>query len=191
VSFGQIGSLLTTAPLLSDFRAFGVASRELDQTYQLGPWKMLQRIEITECLLGLQAFATVLSVCEGLKHVICTWAFIEDLYDETPSDLYPSLLKHSQTLETLHFDLRLFTFEPDTEDDLDGDPVALEPLGTLQPSNRLKTLIISKSCLLGTLIPFDVLSRSSPPIAGLLSPSMTRFTFLLSHENSMENSILL
>jgi hypothetical protein len=189
VSFEQIGSLVATAPLLSDFRASGVMSQELDQTYELGPWKMLQRIEITECFLDLQAFANLLSACEGLKHVTCTWAFTDDVDTETPSDLYYSLSKHSQTLETLHLDLRLlmFTFEPDDIDD--EESVVLEPLGTLQSFNRLKTLIISKNCLLGTITP--LVELSSPPIAGLLSPSMTRFAMLVDHENSLDDSIFL
>lgn len=190
MSFPQICPYISTAPMLNDFRACGVASHPSESMPQLGCWNTLQRLEITECFLEIESVASVLSACEGLRHVVCTWNSLEDV-EGRPSDLYASLLRHAETLEFLHLDLRelMFRSEEDSdsnlaeEDEGYADQVLLEPLGTLRPFERLSELILSQNCLLGVFPPYGDFPESASPIAELLSRSITNFTMLLGYES--------
>jgi len=188
ISFDQICSVVSTAPMLTDFRARSVVARSPASMRQLGSWQTLQRLEITSCRLGIEAMASILSACEGLRHVVCTWMPIED-FEGSPSDLYASLLRHADTLEFLHLDIREIIFRSEEEasdSDLDEDyveMVPLKPLGTLRPFERLSKLVISQNGLLGASAPYADFSRNAPPIAELLSPSLTSLTMLLGVES--------
>jgi hypothetical protein len=82
------------------------------------------------------------SACKGLQHIVCVWSYLGVADEATPSDLYSGLLQHAQTLETLHLDLReiRWDYEHTTSDLL---------IGTLRPFERLETLIISQTGMLG------------------------------------------
>ncbi|KAI4678932.1 uncharacterized protein J4E88_006220 [Alternaria novae-zelandiae] len=203
ISFDQICSVVSTAPMLTDFRARSVVARPPASMPQLGLWKTLQRLEITACRLEIEAVASILSACEGLRHVVCIWMPLED-FEGSPSDLYASLLRHADTLESLHLDIREIMFRSEEEasdSDIDEDyveMVPLKPLGTLRPFERLSKLVISQNGLLGASAPYANFSRNAPPMAELLSPSLTSLTMLLGVESqyrmgykSLDTSIVL
>ena len=172
VSFRQIRSAMTSVPLLSDFRASGVMDIMPTSRALAGSYQRLQRLEIIECVLDLKVVGQMWSACEGLRHIVCSWAFL-DCESEVPSDLYPALLSQRDTLETLYLDFRDVRF--------DDDLVISQCLGILQPFTRLKSLAISENGFLGEPSPFAVSSTlSNPPrIAAMLPSELDSFTLLL------------
>ncbi|KAI4613307.1 uncharacterized protein J4E87_009954 [Alternaria ethzedia] len=134
ISFDQICSVVSTAPMLTDFRARSVVARPPASMPQLGLWKTLQRLEITACRLEIEAVAK------------------EEASDSDVDEDYVEM-------------------------------VPLKPLGTLRPFERLSKLVISQNCLLGASTPYADFSRNAPPIAELLSPSLTSFTMLIGVES--------
>jgi len=141
VSFSSICEAIASAPLLSDFRASSVMTTGLSGP-ELGSesFKSLQRLEITECVVDIDSVASVLSVCEGLRNILCSWAYL-DTVGETPSDLSPGLLRHSDTLETLYLDFREVRCDPEI--------TTSQCLGSLRQFKQLKALTISQKGFLG------------------------------------------
>ncbi|KAF1833231.1 hypothetical protein BDW02DRAFT_470181, partial [Decorospora gaudefroyi] len=126
VSFRDICSSMTLVPSLSDFRASTVtAIGPSGPSSSFGNFKSLQRLELTQCVLDFDFVIDIWSACEGLRHVVCAWAYL-DCPDGAPSDLYPGLLRHAETLETLHLDLREVRFDNQT-----STSPPPQPLGTL------------------------------------------------------------
>jgi hypothetical protein len=176
-SFDQICSVMSRAPVLSDFRAHGVATFALPaQPTELSIFCMLKRLEITECMLEIEEVAKVLSACNELQHVVCTWAFLDDTTGTIP-DLFIALLHHTETLESLRLDLR----QVRTDEDLDES----QCFGSFLPFKTLKTLAVSDYCLpaFSNLIHEErthCYDKTVPPplMAELLPPSLTSFTML-------------
>jgi hypothetical protein len=136
-SFLSICSAMASLPSLSDFRATGVMVNELvGPKANIGLFRKLQRIEITECIIGIQIVSDILSKCEGLRHIVCQWAYL-DCVGETLLNLRPGLLCHSNTLETLCLDFR------EVRSEFDYRPP--QCIGPLQQFERLNTLTISKT----------------------------------------------
>ena len=137
-----------------------------------GSYQHLQRLEITDCILDLEMVIQMWSACKGLRHIVWSCAFL-DWEGETLSDLYPALLSHCDTLETLHLDFHDASF--------DDDLVEPQCLGTLRPFTRLKSLTISENGFLGEPSPFAASDSSSPNphIATLLPCELESFTLLL------------
>ncbi|CAN9390604.1 unnamed protein product [Alternaria alternata] len=182
---------MSRAPVLSDFRAHGVATFALPaQPPELSIFGMLKRLEITECMLEIGEVAKMLSACNELQHVVCTWAFLDDTTGTIP-DLFIALLHHAETLASLRLDLR----QVRTDEDLD-DP---QCFGSFLPFKTLKTLAVSDYCLpaFSNLIhrertPCYDTTVPPPSMAELLPPSLTSFTMLIgeSDEISGESSDL-
>ena len=176
-SFDQICSVMSRAPVLSDFRAHGLATFALPaQPPELSIFGMLKRLEITECMLEIEEVAKMLSACNELQHIVCTWAFLDDTTGTIP-DLFIALLHHTETLESLRLDLR----QVRTDDDLDES----QCFGSFLPFKTLKTLAVSDHCLpaFSNLIHGERTSSHDkdvyPPLmAELLPPSLTSFTML-------------
>jgi hypothetical protein len=135
-------SVMSRAPLLSDFRAHGVKTCALPaQPSELSTLFMLRRIEITECMLPIQLVAQIVSACEELRHFLCEWEAHPSWTGTLPAtlpDLYASLLRHSETLKSLHLDLR----NEGCLDDLD----ASQCISTFRPFKCLEALVISENC---------------------------------------------
>ncbi|CAN9399725.1 unnamed protein product [Alternaria alternata] len=180
---------MSRAPVLSDFRAHGVATFALPaQPPELSIFGMLKRLEITECMLEIEEVAKVLLACNELQHVVCTWAFLDDTTGTIP-DLFIALLQHTETLESLRLDLR----QVRTDDYLDES----QCFGSFLPFKTLKTLAVSDYCLpaFSNLIHEErtpCYDKTVPPplMAELLPPSLTSFTMLTgeSDEISGESS---
>jgi hypothetical protein len=141
-SFRRICSSMTAVPSLADFRASGVMTTEFPgPDLGAGAFKTLQRLELIECVLDIDEVVDMWSACEGLRHIVCVWSYLSVEDEATPSDLYPGLLLHAQTLETLHVDLREIRWDyEDTTSDL--------LLGTLRPFEHLETLVMSRTGIL-------------------------------------------
>jgi hypothetical protein len=133
---------MSRAPLLSDFRAHGVKTCALPaQPSELSTLFMLRRIEITECMLPIQLVAQIVSACEELRHFLCEWEAHPSWTGTLPAtlpDLYASLLRHSETLKSLHLDLR----DEGCLDDLD----ASQCISTFRPFKCLEALVMSENC---------------------------------------------
>jgi hypothetical protein len=168
---------MSRAPVLSDFRAHGVATFALPaQPPELSIFGMLKRLEITECMLEIGEVAKTLSACNELQHVVCTWAFLDDTTGTIP-DLFIALMHHTETLESLRLDLR----QVRTDEYLDES----QCFGSFLPFKTLKTLAVSDYCLpaFSNLIHEErtlYYDRAVPPplMAELLPPSLTSFTML-------------
>ena len=175
--FDQICSVMLRAPVLSDFRAHGLATFALPaQPPELSIFGMLKRLEITECMLEIEEVAKMLSACNELQHIVCTWAFLDDTTGTLP-DLYIALLRHTETLESLRLDLR----QVRTADDLDES----QCFGSFLPFKTLKTLAVSERCLSALsdpihkeITPCHDRKVPLPSMAELLPPSLTSFTML-------------
>ncbi|KAF1935066.1 hypothetical protein EJ02DRAFT_460695 [Clathrospora elynae] len=176
-SFRRICSAMTTVPLLSDFRASGVMTSGLSVPFYES-FKNLQRLEITECVLDLDLVVDIWSACDGLRHITCAWAFL-DCWDESPSDLYPGLLRHAETLESLHLDLGEVRFDYASSE-------TLKVLGTLRPFRRLEYVGISETGFRSYVSPFLDTTHLTPPprIAELLPEALKSFTLLLTSGSS-------
>ncbi|KAG9196003.1 hypothetical protein G6011_01124 [Alternaria panax] len=182
-SFDQICSVMSRAPLLSDFRAHGVAIFALpDQLSELGTFSMPKRMELTESMLEMGEIAKILWACKELRRVVCTWAFL-DHGSGTPRDLYIALLRHNGSLESLHLDFR----EVRSAEDLDES----QCFGTLLPFNCLKTLAISENGFLGLSAPFHAgmspgpgqpTKPPLPSMAKLLPQCLTSFAMLIGYD---------
>jgi hypothetical protein len=165
ISFHDICLAMTRVPLLSDFRASGVATSGQPLSHlESGSFKRLQRLEITECVLDFDEITDILTACEGLRHITCAWAYL----DETvigPCKLYTGLLQHVETVESLHLDLHEVRFEYSI-------PQTLELFGTLKLFTKLKSLTISWDYLLGWVPEVPAHFTPSMLIADLLPSSL-------------------
>ncbi|KAF2854226.1 hypothetical protein T440DRAFT_270734 [Plenodomus tracheiphilus IPT5] len=113
VWFAHIFSTMASVPLLKELRACGVMSNNnapVALATPLAPFRKLQRLEITKCLLDFDEIVDLWQACTGLQHITCEWAYL-DCTTELPSDLLPGLLRHAETLQTLHLDLREVRFD--------------------------------------------------------------------------------
>ena len=180
VWFRRICSAMTSVPSLVDFRASGVTTSGLSLPL-FGCFKKLQRLEITECVLDLEEITEIWSACDGLRHIVCEWAFL-NCASETPSDLYSGLLHHTKTLETLGLDMREVRF---------NRSIAMGPqlLGSLQNFTMLKSLVICETALLGDTFPLlDFPDQQlEHRIANLLPMSLESVTLLLHSDYGYEH----
>ncbi|KAF2819234.1 hypothetical protein CC86DRAFT_148977 [Ophiobolus disseminans] len=103
-SFRRICSAMTAAPMLTDLRASGVMTNDTNLPLS-GAFTRVQRMEITECVLDFAEMSELWAACNGLRHIICEWAFL-DHERGSPAHLYEGLLRHENSLETLHLDMR-------------------------------------------------------------------------------------
>ncbi|EUC49088.1 hypothetical protein COCMIDRAFT_2151 [Bipolaris oryzae ATCC 44560] len=104
-SIYSIYSALASLPSLSDFRVAGARmTPTIGPKVNVGQFRNLQRLEITHCLMEMSQMNIILSACEGLRHIVCHWEWLES--DKTVDVLRPGLRKHSHTLETLSLDFR-------------------------------------------------------------------------------------
>ncbi|KAI8940661.1 hypothetical protein NX059_001931 [Plenodomus lindquistii] len=113
VSVAQISLAMAFAPLLQHFQACGIIAindPSVAMSTALAPLRRLQRLEITRCLLDFEDLLEVWGACEGLRHITCEWAYLDSPF-ELPSYLLPGLLRHAETLRTLHLDMREVRFE--------------------------------------------------------------------------------
>lgn len=170
--FRRICSAISPLSALIDLRASGIEASGLSIP-PFGFFKNLQRLEITECGLDFDEVVDIWSSCEGLRHIVCEWTYL-DCKKEGPSDLYPGLLVHMKTLETLVLDLREVRFYHIAEE-------APQILGTLDSFERLRSLAISEAALLGHALPFlDFPTRAKQDrIAELLPKNLTSLVMLL------------
>ncbi|KAH7074504.1 hypothetical protein BKA63DRAFT_414629 [Paraphoma chrysanthemicola] len=138
--FSQICSATTGMPRLQDLRASGIIADGIPPSLP-GRLEKLARLEITECMLEVNEIINLWAACDGLRHIVCEWAF---LHTDTlsPSDLYEGLLLHRETLETLHLDMR----EVRVIELPDARPWKL---GSLRPFQALTELTICTRSLLG------------------------------------------
>jgi hypothetical protein len=141
--FFRICSELTSLPSLSDYRASGATSNEPSLPL-VGTFKSLQRVEITECELDLDEVAALWTACNRLRHIVCAWAY-RDYASELPSDLYPGLLPHAGTLETLHLDMREVHFSRPLD--------SARAFGSLRPFTALKSMAMCERTLWGVYLP--------------------------------------
>ncbi|KAH9872920.1 hypothetical protein J1614_005315 [Plenodomus biglobosus] len=113
LSFARILLTMKSAPLPKELQACGVMSSHglsAASSGPLVPFKTLQRLEITKCQLDIEEVVDLWLACEGLQHITCEWAYLNSTA-ALPSDLLPGLLKHAETLRTLHLDLREVRFD--------------------------------------------------------------------------------
>ncbi|KAF2028522.1 hypothetical protein EK21DRAFT_69675 [Setomelanomma holmii] len=177
-SFDRICSAFTSAPMLESYQASGVVSSlsvlPLHQVLPLRQkFKKLTRVEMTECVLELDEVASVWADCERLRHIACEWAFLDE-DGGRPIILYEGLLRHCETLDSLHLDMReVRIFES----------VFAHPgrLGSLQSFTSLKSLQICERSLLGsTDILLDTQAGSSGVRMTKLLPSeLEKFVLLM------------
>ena len=175
-SFRRICSAMASLPSLVDFRASGVMTTEFPgPDLSIGAFKSLQRLELIECVLDIYEVVDLWSACKGLRHINCIWSYLTVDAGATPSDLYPGLLPHIRTLETLHLDLREVRWDYE-------HTRSLLLLGTLQPFERLENLIISQTGLLAhdTVISGSSLARPR----GLLPVDLNRLVLLLNESET-------
>ncbi|KAJ4366781.1 hypothetical protein N0V83_007306 [Neocucurbitaria cava] len=142
--FHRVCSAMTSVLSLTDLRTSSFSSTGSIKPLS-GSFQSLRRLEITECELPFDEVLNLWSACEGLRHIVCSWAYL-DGQGVTPSDLYTGLLRHSKTLETLCLNLREVRFD---------SPATQLRLGSLQPFTRLESLTICEIALLGTLISLE------------------------------------
>lgn len=181
-AWSRIWSAMTSIPLLADFQASTFITNGPYTTPNNSP-NLLQRLELTHCGLEFDEVADMLSVCKGLRHFLCAWDYLDGM-DDAPSDLYPGLLSHAETLETLCLDMREVRFDFSTI-------IAPPLLGTLRPFMRLKSLIICESALSGSthhLLPDlnspDHMLRSR--LADMLPVGLSKLMLLLHNEDCLE-----
>jgi hypothetical protein len=170
-SFRRICSAMTSVSSLVDFRASGVMTTEfLGPDLSNGAFKSLQRLELIECVLDIEEVVYLWSACKGLRHINCVWSYLTVYAEATLSDLYPGLLPHIKTLETLHLDFREVRWDYE-------HTTTLLLLGTLQPFERLERLIVSQTGLLAhdTVISGSSLARPR----GLLPVDLKTLVLLL------------
>ncbi|KAH7087454.1 hypothetical protein FB567DRAFT_346086 [Paraphoma chrysanthemicola] len=138
--FSQICSATTGMPRLQDLRASGIIADGLPPALP-GRLEKLVRLEITECMLEVNEIINLWAACDGLQHIVCVWAF---LHTDTlsRSDLYEALLRHRETLQSLHLDMR----EVRIIELPDDRPWKL---GSLRPFQALIELTICTRSLLG------------------------------------------
>lgn len=135
--FDSICSAMASVPSLSDVRATRVMVKELIKPkVNFGQFRNLQHLELTECLMDFRPMAMILLACEGLRHIVCSWEYL-DCLQQTIADFRPGLLKHSHTLETLCLDFREVRY---------GTGAKEEPgrIGSLGQFEHLHTLTISQ-----------------------------------------------
>ncbi|KAH3907677.1 hypothetical protein HBI56_180820 [Parastagonospora nodorum] len=177
--FHSICSSMVSVPKLKDFRASGVTSQNWTPKIH-GAFKQLQRLEFTECCLDIEDVVDIWNACQGLRHIVCEWAFLIATGTK-PSDLYTALLRHSKTLQTLHLDMR----EVRTDDGF----TASERLGSLQLFTALKSLAICEITLLGHVWTLAALREDLLPrcLTDLLPTNLESFALLLLEDQAMEN----
>jgi hypothetical protein len=140
-SFRRICSSLVSLPSLVDLRASGVMTSDISQPLP-GSLEKLQRLNITECILDFEEVVQLLHACESLQDFTCVWTFL-NCGAESPSDIYSGLIKHADRLETLELDMREVRFNY-------GTGINSEALGSLRCFQRLDTLVICETSLLGS-----------------------------------------
>jgi hypothetical protein len=174
-SFSRIFSAMTLVPVLRDLRASGVMSSDFAQTLT-GQFKKLTRIEITECVLELDEVISIWAACDELRHIVCEWAFLNYASNQ-PSDLYEGLLRHCETLEYLHLDMR----EVRVLESPDAQP---NKLGSLQPFEVLTSLTICERALLGTAHVYfeDQIRSQDARLSELLPAKLEKFVLLMQGE---------
>ncbi|OAL51451.1 hypothetical protein IQ07DRAFT_586953 [Pyrenochaeta sp. DS3sAY3a] len=170
--FRRICQSISPFSALSDLRASGIESSGLP-SYSVALFGNLRRLEITECSLTFIEVLDIWLTCEGLRHIVCEWTYLDCEY-ESPSTLYTGLRAHKETLETLVLDLREVRFYQIT---------AEEPkiLGTLDSFPRLRSLAISDAALLGhgsPILDFPTIVQQDR-IAELLPKNLTSLVMLL------------
>jgi len=173
--FWRICSELISLPSLFDFRASGATFNGLGPGLG-GRFNSLQRLEITECELEFCQVAALWTACGGLRHIVCTWV-CRDLPGELPSDLYPGLLPHARTLETLHLDAR--------EIQLDAELDSAHALGSLRRFTALKSMTMCERTLLGVYFPSigDPYPESHKRLSELIPVSLESFSLLLESDS--------
>ena len=140
-ALGRICVAMMGAPCLTDIRASGVTSSDLNPS-PFGTFKKLRRIEITECLLDLEDVVGVLAACKDLQHIVCDWAYLDCREADALSNLFNGLLRHNETLETLLLDMREVRFEDTLSPNSGG-------LDSFRSFTALKSLIICEKSLFG------------------------------------------
>jgi len=177
--FHSICSSMVSIPNLKDFRASGVTSNSWTPRFH-GAFKQLQRLEFTECCLDIEDVAGIWNACEGLRHIVCEWAFLIAIGTK-PSDLHSALLRHRDTLETLHLDMR----EVRTDDGF----TASERLGSLQLFTAMTSLSVCEVTLLGHVWTLAALREDLLPrcLTDLLPTNLESFALLLLEDQAMEN----
>lgn len=100
-SLDKILCKFSECSLLTEIRILGVSGYFTTATIGYPSFKQLQRLVIAETSLFLQCLDAILSKCEGLRHLVCHWYFLECSTELQKKGLLPNLLKHSNTLETL------------------------------------------------------------------------------------------
>jgi hypothetical protein len=178
-SFHSICTEMTSAPLLVDLRASGLTPSSWAQSFQ-GSFKELQRLELTECCLDIDNVLEIWEACEGLQHIACEWAFLLAV-ETAPKDLYAGLLRHKNTLKTLHLDMREVRF--------DDAFIAPAKLGSLQPFAALESVRICETTLFGNVwslacFPEQVIQCR---ITELLPASLNTFALLVLGNQDMED----
>ena len=174
--FQRICDNLTKVPTLKLLRASGVVGSDMYHPFT-GTFKNLDTIEISECILDFEEVEQLTSACENLKHFSCQWAFLNCHVSDQPSDLFPGLLLHKNSLESLHLDLRESRHHPGS--------LASQSLGSFQDFGSLKSIAICEGTLLAarhSILDFPD-QRLSQRIAELLPSNLEFLTLLLQSDH--------
>jgi hypothetical protein len=178
--FQRICDDLTKVPTLRSLRASGVVGSDLYHSFT-GMFENLDTVEISECILDFEEVEQLTSACKNLKHFSCQWAFLNCHVSDQPSDLFPGLLLHKDSLETLHLDLRETRHHPES--------LAPQPLGSFREFHVLKSIVICESTLLTTR--YSILDfphqHLSQRIAELLPTHLEFLTLLLQSDHGYTN----
>jgi hypothetical protein len=168
--FHRICDDLTKVPTLRLLRASGVVGSTLYRSFT-GMFENLDTMEIYDCILDFEEVEQLISACKELKHFTCQWVYLDS---GQPSDLFPKLLLHKDSLESLHIDLR---------ESRDRHEWALgpQPLGSFQEFSVLKSIVMCEETLLATghsILDFSD-QHLSQQIAEFLPRNLESLTLLL------------
>ncbi|KAF2114763.1 hypothetical protein BDV96DRAFT_493923 [Lophiotrema nucula] len=169
--FPRIYNALASVPSLQQLRASGVVS-DGSCTTTSDQVRSLDTIDITECILDLQDVLNIASGSTALKHFSCSWAYLNSQGFNIP-DLFPILLSHKDTLESLVFDAREVRFN--------ANDYPRQSIGSLKEFTALQSLSICETSFLNTQI--SILDfpdqHISLRISELLPNSLKWFTLFL------------
>lgn len=168
--FRRICSATASVPALVDLRASSVMSSS-SELPAFSTFQNLQRLELTRCSLEFEEVAEILLACEGLRHIGCEWAYLDP--QATPvSTVYPGLLKHADTLETLFWDMREIRFTSTSS----------RILGSLREFTRLESLTMCETFLEKPWPYLETPDQAIPEnLVTILPVNLKSFAFLLSH----------
>ncbi|KAF2246327.1 hypothetical protein BU26DRAFT_432360 [Trematosphaeria pertusa] len=180
-SFSRMCCSLGSVPGLARLHASGVVSSPPPVLIH-GDFKSLRHIEITECTTVLDQVDQLLEACNDLEHFACQWAFLDCSID-CPMDVLPGLLKHKETLVTLHLDLREVRFFSDLHHEI--------RFSSLPRLTAIREAKLDYTCLLddyivysNSAVPSKGLHRTAPILPASLEHLTMLLTFRWPHDDS-------